>query len=59
MHKQLLFMSIGIIYSIVVLMGVFVAEDTYIYNMLNDDDCYAVKHVQFEDGSCLRTDRGV
>jgi hypothetical protein len=59
MYRQVMFVSIGIVYSIVVLMGVFVAEDTYIYNMLSDSDCFTTQHVQYEDGSCSRVDRGV
>jgi hypothetical protein len=56
--KQVLAMSIAVVYASLMLLVTFVAEDTFLYNMLNDEDCYAVQHVQFEDGSCL-VEKGV
>lgn len=52
MYRQYLALTIATIYALCVLeMGVF-EEDTFMYNMYHDSDCFAVQHVQYEDGSC-------
>lgn len=52
MYKQFLTMLIGIVYALTVLIWGCFQEDTYLYNMLNDKDCFVVQQIQYEDGSC-------
>jgi hypothetical protein len=56
--KRILVMTIAVVYALVLVAYAMLQEDTFLYNMLNDEDCYSVQHVQFEDGSCL-IERGV
>lgn len=54
MYMRMLFLLLGAIFGLcVVLTGVF-QEDSFLYNMYHDQQCFVPQHEQFEDGSCIR-----